>query len=268
MEIKVIIATHKEYRMPQGKEFTAYSPMLVGSKGKESPVGYLRDDFGDNISDLNANFSELTGLYDLWKNYDVDIKGIVHYRRYFKTSHGNHNANDVFENIVTTSEIESAMSEYDAILPKKRNYYIESNESHYVHAHHDEPLNLVSGIIEKDYPEYFKTYQDMLKSTKAHMFNMFIMRSEYFDEYCSWLFDVLFKVRAELDLTGYSVQEARVFGFLSELLLDVWMKKNDVSFVEKPVLYIEKQHVVQKAAMLLKRKLLRGGSSHIKSSLD
>ena len=76
--IKIIVATHKEYQMPEDK---LYLPLHVGAFGKES-IGYQRDDEGDNISQKNPYFSELTGLYYAWKNVKSDYIGLVHYRRY------------------------------------------------------------------------------------------------------------------------------------------------------------------------------------------
>ena len=58
-DISVIIAAHKKYKMP---EDGMYIPMQVGSQGKPD-IGYIRDNTGDNISDKNKNFCELTGMY-------------------------------------------------------------------------------------------------------------------------------------------------------------------------------------------------------------
>ena len=77
--IKVIVATHKKYEMPNDK---MYIPIHVGSEGKKE-LGYVKDNTGDNISDKNSYFCELTGLYWAWKNLDFDYLGLVHYRRHF-----------------------------------------------------------------------------------------------------------------------------------------------------------------------------------------
>nr|WP_236945171.1 DUF4422 domain-containing protein [Lactiplantibacillus plantarum] len=95
----------------------------------------------------------------------------------------------------------------------------------------------------------------VLKRRSAHMFNMFIMRSSYFDEYCEWLFDVLFKLKDSIDITDYDAREARVFGYLSELMLDMWIEKNGYSYREVPVQYLEAKKTFQKGLNLIARKL-------------
>ena len=56
-DIKVIVATHKEYQMPTD---SMYLPLHVGAEGKDS-FGYQRDNEGENISNKNPYFCELTG---------------------------------------------------------------------------------------------------------------------------------------------------------------------------------------------------------------
>jgi hypothetical protein len=81
VNIKVIVATHKPYRMPDDP---MYLPLHVGKNGGEG-FGIQGDDTGDNISHKNASYCELTGLYWAWKNLDADAIGLVHYRRHFTT---------------------------------------------------------------------------------------------------------------------------------------------------------------------------------------
>lgn len=64
------------------------------------------------------------------------------------------------------------------------------------------------------------------------MFNMLIMKKEILDKYCSWLFPILFKLEKEIDVTSLSAFNARLFGRVSELLLDVWLIHNNIKYVE------------------------------------
>ena len=87
------------------------------------------------------------------------------------------------------------------------------------------------------------------------MFNMFIAKSAIFDEYTDWLMDVLFEVEKRTDITGYTPYEQRIYGFISELLMDVWVEKNEINYTEVPVMFMGKQHWVKKITSFLMRKI-------------
>ena len=100
-----------------------------------------------------------------------------------------------------------------------------------------------------------------MRSTKGHRFNMFLMRSDLLDAYCNWLFPVLFDLEDRLDITDYSEYDERVFGFVAERLLDVWVETNHVAYQECPVIHIESQHWLKKGTAFLMRKFFsRSGS--------
>lgn len=254
-DIKIIVATHKPYRMP---EDSIYLPVHVGAEGKISDdgspldLGYTKDNTGDNISEKNANYCELTGLYWAWKNINADYIGLAHYRRHFIMNR----SKDKWSRLADRSFIEAKLNETDIILPKPRNYFIETNYGQYVHAHHSEDLDTTKDIIQEKYPSYIRAYNELMKSTKGHRFNMFIMKREYFDEYMSWMFSILFELEKRLDISDYSDNDKRVFGFVSERLLDVWINTNKYRYIELPVQYMEDQNWIIKGWNFLKRKFI------------
>ena len=175
LKINVIVATHKKYQMPTDK---SYLPIQVGSEGKKS-IGYTPDNTGDNISNKNSNYCELTGLYWAYKNLDCDYIGLSHYRRYFK---GSNNSIDRFENILSTPEIENLLQSTDIILPRKQNYYIETLYSHYSHTLKEEDLIQTRKVIKDLYPDYLSSFDEVMRRKSAHMFNMFIMKKDTFNK--------------------------------------------------------------------------------------
>lgn len=248
MNIKILVAAHKNYVMPQDQNL--YLPIFVG-KDLHPDVNHTfqGDNTGDNISVKNAHYNELTAIYWAWRNLDADAIGLVHYRRYLSL----HKQKDL-TSVLDQAQAESLLQDHDIILPKKRNYYIESNYSHYVHAHHAEPLDLTRKIIEQDYSMYLNAFDEVMQRKSAHMFNMFIMKQQPFDEYCQWLFDILAKVEQNLDISDYNQYEARVYGFISERLLDVWLAVNEqYRTTEVNFVYMEKQNWLVKGGNFLKR---------------
>ncbi len=232
MNIKIIVAAHKPYQMPNDE---MYLPLHVGRAGK-SDIGFFGDDTGDNISEKNPNFCELTGLYWAWKNLDADYIGLAHYRRHFSIK----SSGNKFDSILTKTQLEQILKDKDVVLPKPRNYYIETIYSHYAHTFNATHLDKTKEIIAKKYPEYIPAFENVMNSKKAHMFNMFIMKKELADKYCEWLFDILFELEKEIETADMTAFEARLFGRVSEMLLDVWINTNNVSYKEIGHIHMEK----------------------------
>ncbi len=248
MEATIYIATHKPYIMPKDD---MYIPLQVGATGKETIEDYVRDDTGENISEKNANYCELTGLYWIWKHANAEYVGLVHYRRHF--SNGRLGVSKM-DKVMEKEQWNQLLQEVDVVLPKPRNYFIETNYSQYVHAHHQEDLDKTREILSEMYPEYLAVYDEVMKRTWGHRFNMFVMTKSVLQDYCTWLFDILFTLEERLDISGYSKNDARVFGFVSERLLDVWLLHNDISYKEIPYVFMEQQNWLKKGFSFLIRK--------------
>ena len=249
-DIKILVATHKRYLMPTDD---IYLPIQVGAEGKED-LGLIKDNEGDNISTKNPFYCELTGLYWAWKNLKADYIGLAHYRRHFATTEKKKGSKDKFEKIAKREEIEKLLEETDIILPKKRKYYIENLYKHYEHTMYVEPLEETEKIIKKKYPKYLDEFEKLHKRTSAHMFNMFIMKKEMFEQYCEWLFEILFELEKKCDPNNYDKFHARYLGRISELLLDVWINTNNLQYKEIKVIDIENINWLKKGKAFLMAK--------------
>lgn len=252
--IKLIIATHKKFQMPQNKKL--YLPIQVGSEGKDE-LGYQKDNTGENISLRNPYYSELTGLYWAWKNLDCDYLGLVHYRRYFskKTQRFTEDL-DIDDVILDQNDIENLLEQADVIVPQKRKYYIETIYSHYAHTHDKLHLDLTRDIIAEQQPDYLNSYDAVMRQRSGYMFNMFIMSKSLSDAYCEWLFPIIDELYNKMDITGYSAFDARLFGRVSERLFNVWLLKSNLKVVEAPFMYMEKVNLFEKGKSFLEAKFL------------
>ena len=179
----------------------------------------------------------------------------MHYRRYFTTSKKVPKEEaEKFKIVLTEEQVEEKLKKADIILPQKRNYYIENLYSHYEHTMYVEPLNETRKIIEEKYPEYLQEFDKLHKRTSAHMFNMFIMKKEILEEYCAWLFDILFELERRIDASQYDSFHARFYGRISELLLDVWINKNQLKYEEAKVMDMQKIDWIKKGSSFLMAK--------------
>ena len=251
--IKVFIATHKKYQMPNEE---MYIPLHVGREGKEK-IGFIGDNTGENISEKNPYFCELTGLYWAWKNSDADYIGLTHYRRHFTCSNRvPKEENEKFKILLNREQLEEKLDKADIILPKKRKYYIENLYDHYKHTMHIEPLDETRKIIDEKYPNYIEEFDKLNKRTSAHMFNMFVMKKEVLNEYCKWLFDILFELEKRVDVSKYDSFHARFYGRVSELLLDVWINTNNLKYEEVKVIDMQNVNWLKKGTAFLMAKFI------------
>lgn len=244
----MLVVTHKNTIIP---DEDIYQPVLVGeAKDSLDFESYFRDDKFDNIAAKNPNYSELTALYWAWKNLEADYIGLVHYRRYFMSKKNR-------KEIVSATELEELLEKTEVILPKKRKYYIENTWDHYKHNHNIEDLIKTREILERKYPQYLPSFDESMKRTQSHRFNMMIMSKERFDEYSKWLFDILFSLEKEVNISNYDNYQSRVYGFISERLLDVWIETNKIRYEELPYRFTENQNWFKKGGKFIYNKFRR-----------
>ena len=261
--VKIVIATHKKYRMPTD---LMYLPLHVGAEGKKNgdgkdlDLGYTKDNTGDNISNLNASFCELTGLYWAWKNLDTDYIGLAHYRRHFALKR----MGNLWDRVLTYEQLKPYLGKVKIFTPNKRRYYIETLYSHYAHTHYSNQLDMTRQVIRERYPDYVDSYDRVLKRSYAYMFNMMIMEKKLLDDYCSWLFDILFEVGKRIDGLELSAFQGRYFGRISEIIFNVWLDFKIVSgeidktqLMEIPCIHMEKINWWKKGTAFLKAKYFR-----------
>ena len=264
MTVEIIIAIHKPCAIPMELASDgAYIPLFVGAssskplfiKGNEVirpegevPSGFSpmkRDDSGVNISEKNQGFSELTGLYWLYKNSSAEALGLVHYRRYFKG--------------LSKDRLEKLLEAHDAIVPKKRRYYIETLYSHYANTLDRSHLDEALSIIRERHPEYEKAAVEVYGRTWGYMFNMLVMKRDFFREYCDFLFDILFELeKRPLPGQNGSAFERRLYGRVSEILFNVWLaKQKELSVFEFPVKSAERVNWFKKGTAFLSAKFFK-----------
>lgn len=219
MKIKIFVMTHKKFNPP--KE-AIYIPLHVGKYGKQD-LGYMGDDTGDSISTLNPYYGELTGMYWLWKNYeDVDVIGICHYRRYFLNS-----ANQLMKK----EDFEAALSEVDVMvsdpMTAPQNYL-----NYFASAHNVNDMLLAGEVIRKIFPADYSAFEQVMQGNRYYFGNLCVMRKSLYNRYCEWLFTIFFEMEKSIDVSSYDDYHKRVFGFLSEQLLLVFITANNLKVKE------------------------------------
>lgn len=250
--IVVGVASHKPYRMPSDP---MYLPIHVGAAlHPELDLGFQRDDEGDSISEKNPHYCELTGLYWLWRNVDADYKGIVHYRRLLGVP--GRGGRDPYDRVATGDALLPLLEERGIALAKRRSYYIETVYDHYAHTFDARQFDECRRVLGELCPEYVPAWDRLMGSRGAHIFNMFVMRSDLLDAYCSWLFPVLSELEGRVGFEGMDAFQARWPGRVSERLLDPWLETNGLGYAELPVVSPEPVDWVAKGKGFLAAKFL------------
>lgn len=226
--MSMYVITHKkfDYKTPKG-----YIPLLVGANFNKNEANYLSDNVGNNISDKNKSFCELTGIYWIWKNSSEKNVGISHYRRYFskKNSLGVIQLESLikkYPDAIKVDEMDMILNNYDWIVPRvysipKLTVYQQFSKTHNI-----QDLEVTKQVIKEIHPNYIEAFNTVMNSYEMSLANMCYARKEVFDNYCKWLFDILFEVEKRTDITKYTEYQKRLYGFLAERLMNVWMEKN------------------------------------------
>lgn len=225
--MKLYIATHKNTEFPDSD---GYIPIEVGRELRNDNISnIIGDNTGENISHLNESFCELTALYWIWKNEISSIVGLVHYRRYFIF-----NRKDDFisgSSILSNKEVKKTLESFDVILPKrtlikKKKVFIHTVKKNYKLNHHIKDWILVGNIIKEKYPDYYPSFRKVESQRFMYCYNMMVTRKDVFDDYCCWLFDILLEMKDNIDIINYDSYQKRIFGFISERLLNVYFHRN------------------------------------------
>jgi hypothetical protein len=245
-------------------ENDVYVPVMAGKILHTGTTKLRGDDTGDSISGKNQFFSELTGIYWVWKNTTQDIVGCCHYRRYFsaqdepfdyklkrvlykfaglyKKRYGliyTGNLERFRKKIIGQEEIGGIFQHFDAILPQKRKLKY-TVKNHYERYHNKNDLKIIEDILRTISPEFLPAYSDMLGGKRLYANNMFILPAEHFNRFMSWWFKVLFEFEKRVDFNEYQGYQQRIIGFLAERLLTTWFCHHKLRVKELPVIYFKK----------------------------
>ena len=236
-KISIYVASHKQIALDLPDCYRICQ--VNAEKNGRWEGAYVHDnDSPDNISFKNDRYCELTALYELWKNDQSDIKGLVHYRRFFSDSDKKSleryvnryiKQEHLYHHVLSRERIEEYLHDSDMIVEYPQNPYIVNAREDLQRFVFPKDILVMDGVISKYYPEYLQSYETVMHATNISYLNMFVAKAEICDAYCAWLFPVLEKIEAELvGIDDYDTQHKRIYGYLAEVLLNVWILKNGI----------------------------------------
>lgn len=223
--LRIYIVSHKPCSIPSDDVMTPIHVGRATSPYKDEMSWMQGDDTGDNISSKNSSYCEMTAHYWIWKNvHDTEYVGICHYRRFFAADLSENNINDV-------------MADADVLLVEP-SWHIDSVYSYFSKFMGAENMTILSMVMKKRFPEYFKTLEKICDGIKFHPFNMLLCRKGLFDDYCQWMFTILEECEKYIKPASYT-NARRALAYMAELLTGVYFVHRQLRIKSVPYYKIE-----------------------------
>lgn len=227
-DFAMYVVTHKKLHEFFVQNLPPYYKIIHAGRAGSEDLGFLGDDTGDNISDLNPYINEITALYWMWKNTSHTIIGLNHYRRFFVS---NPNGGDIYEKILTEDAAKKILEDYDIgvwhydfDLPLGLSRMMNGRENFEI------SVQIIRKYLLRLYPDYIEAFEFTLSTDVYFACNMFFARRYVMDAYCSWLFSFFIDATEEIIETCHLKEEVgnhkRLAGYFCEMMLNVWLVKN------------------------------------------
>lgn len=287
-KISIFVACHKPVYVLDNPLLL---PIQVGAAlAKERIPGMLYDDAGENISNKNPLYCELTAQYWAWKNVDSEYYGFFHYRRYLafdavypvdsrgRIGNGKNPKPyielDALEGNLSAYHLKEdsmrqVIEDYDmvTVLQEQINTTVYRQYCQY---HPQVALDRILEIIKEKYPAYQQAAERYMDSKAIYYMNMYVMKKTLFMEYASWLFDILEAYERDADFPKDGKTEKRIMGYLAERLFGIfytYQRSQGAVCAELPYLRFyktgENEKVVEKNIRTFRLK-----PTHIQLSID
>ena len=155
---------------------------------------------------------------------DADYIGFNHYRRLFRIE----DLNDISEyDMIDAKPIPMIFNLSYFTGSPIPNYVPTDIKNGYAICHKIEDWNKMECLLKKT--PYYVDFEDWSKQNSlTSPCNMFVMKKKIFEEYCEFIFPILFELEKQVDLLGRDLYQKRVLAFLAERLtsLFIYSKKN------------------------------------------
>ena len=256
--IKILVCYHK--KAPLFKD-NILTPIHVGRANAIKNMDHESDNYkwlmdnligdndGENISDKNGSYNEMTALYWAWKNYDKlgnpDYIGLMHYRRHFVLREGEikcyniqkYNPEHYYDQInYSEKKMQKMVDGCDFVthIGKVNNVY-----NHFIENQRKTDIDLANEIVLEMYPEYEDIMKEYYEGDLSNFCNMTIFSKKLFFEYCEWIFSIMeeFEKRVNIDEKRFFISERLSGIFIAKLMKNKKLKHKivPISFIDEPV---------------------------------
>lgn len=212
LSIYVVHSIYDRELSEKSKDKKYEIPIQVGAALTDRHLFPVLDSAGDDsISEKNRQYCELTGIYWAWKNDRSDYVGFSHYRRKFE---------------LTEEQMDCFIKAGVDVIVTCPIVNFETVRAQYGKDHIIGDWDTLIDVIKEMAPEYYESALKVQDGIYYYAYNMFIMKRDIFDKYCSFIFPLLAECERRIGERD-NVYQNRYVGFLAERLLSVFLTKHD-----------------------------------------
>lgn len=268
-DVKIFVIYHKAATLIKNKILT---PIHTGrnevknyTKGEiisDQAEKWLRDnmigdDTGDSIAYKHRFYGEFSVIYWVWKNPklygNTKYVGLFHYRRQIdfhdfninKIVERTHSFNDeILNNNLKEERILLSINNIDILVCNSSVFKV-SVENQFLsckYSHKTELLDEAVKIIAEKFPRMLDATREYLNDNKFVPCDIFVMKRDIFEEYCEFIFAILFELEKKIDLNKLTMLNIRSVGHVGERLLGIYITylkntRKDIVIAQRPMLF-------------------------------
>ena len=185
-------------------------PIQVGAALTDKRIADVTDNTGDNISERNRHFSEVTALYWMWKSAEADYLGLCHYRRLWKDL-------DFIAEKLQGGVI-------DVVLPVPT-LCVHSVYEDYMERYIPAVYPTMLDVLREMSPEYYGASEEIYRGHVFYACNMLIAKRKVLNDLCQWMFPMVFEIEKRIGDLPDPYQN-RYAGFCTERLITLYFLYN------------------------------------------
>lgn len=230
-KLSIYVVAHKPFEILGSKVLVPIHVGRADSHFKTEMADIIGDDTGENISEKNPQYCEMTAHFWIWKNVKgTEFVGVCHYRRYFGVD-------------ITEDTVEGLMAGYDVMMVEP-SWYMDSVYSYFAKFMGAENMTILWMVMKKICPEYVETLEKVCDGIKFYPFNMLLCRKSLFDEYAEWIFSVLGECERCVKPAPYT-NARRALAYMAELLTGVYFLHREMRIKTVPYYKVDEGEKIE-----------------------
>lgn len=242
-KIKIFSIYYSKENLFHGKAIKTdiIEPIQTGKAATGWDLGMLADDTGDNISEKNPYYGELTCWYWVWKNWipkhpECEYIGFTQYRRMLQLGRDKIPSRKVKENFlvleykhsfinrcsnIREDDVQHFFLSSDMIIPYKWISRDSKPSKHIQIWHKSVNYEILREIVLKgDNPNEFDS---IMNESGGYYKCNFIMRVDLFIKYVQWVFSIISQYEIRKKQIPLAVIDKREYAFIIEHITNCWI---------------------------------------------